>query len=105
MTRTWPVLITSLLVFFSPAAVNYAAAIRDCIGEQMDCNKNCKTMIPSSGPVERAVQQGCLSNCRNAEWYCARENHFEDERAQQMARAERYWAEQRRRYLNRDWRN
>ena len=86
MTRTWPVLITSLLALFSPAAVNYAAA-RDCISEQMACNSNCTGMIPGYGPVERGVQQGCLSNCRNAEWNCARENSLESDRAER-ARAE-----------------
>ena len=87
MTRTWPVLITSLLALFSPAAVNYAAAYRDCTSEQMACKGNCTGMIPAYGSVDRAVQQGCLSNCGNAEWNCARENSLESDRAER-ARAE-----------------
>ena len=91
MTRTWPVLITSLLALFSPAAVNYAAAYRDCISEQMACKGNCTGMIPGYGPVERAVQQGCLSNCRNGEWNCARENSLESDRAEQTREEQRRW--------------
>ena len=87
MTRTWPVLITSLLALFSPAAVNYAAAERDCRGENMTCTSNCTRMIPGYGPAERAVQDGCMSNCRNAQWFCGRENDLERQRAEQ-ARAE-----------------
>ena len=87
MTRTWPVLITSLLALFSLAAVNHAAAYRDCSSEQSACNGRCTGMIPGYGPMERAVQQGCLSSCRDAEWNCARENSLESDRAER-ARAE-----------------
>jgi len=90
MTRTWPVLITSLLALLSPAAVNDAAAYRDCISEQMACNSRCNTMIPSSGSVERAVQQGCRDSCRNAEWSCARENSLESDRVEKLRWEERH---------------
>jgi hypothetical protein len=90
MTRTGLVLITSLLALFSPAAVNDAAAYRDCRSEQMACNSRCTTMIPSYGQVERAVQQGCIESCRNAEWSCARENSLESDRAEKPRWEERH---------------
>src|SRR5262245_38684423 len=92
MTRTWPVLITSLLALFSPAAINGAVAYRDCISEQMACNSRCNTMIPGgpSGSVERTIQQGCIESCRKVEWSCARENSLESERAEKLRWEERH---------------
>jgi hypothetical protein len=76
MTRAWPVLITSLLALLSPAAVNNAAAWRDCTSEQYACAGRCATMVfphANPGSVERAVQGGCVDSCRNARWSCDRD--------------------------------
>jgi hypothetical protein len=83
MARTWPVLITSLLALFSPAAVNYAAAEQDCASVNSTCTGNCNRMIPNYGSVESAARAGCLYNCRNGEWMCKYDNNQEKKRAEE----------------------
>jgi hypothetical protein len=79
MTRTWPVLVTSLLALFSSAALNYAVAERDCTSENMTCTGNCSRMIPDY----YGMREGCMSNCRNDKWNCDAQNYWERQRAEQ----------------------
>src|SRR5215470_9544683 len=60
MTRTWPLLIASLLALFSPAAVNYAAA--NCQSDYQSCSIYCSNTF-SGNPLGGNLQIGCRNAC------------------------------------------
>jgi len=88
MKRTWPVLITSLLALFSPAAVNYAAA--NCQSDYQSCSMYCSSTF-SGNPLGGNLQIGCRNACYDNMQTCnANEiRAAEEERQRQSYEAER----------------